>query len=496
MLLLGGSNETYNNQKGSFQELDHVSMLAPHSKYSTRPGSVDDFPRLIRDAYRTSYFGRPGASFLDLPADFLRGPGPVGEDLKEVHPLPESPKPAGDDNQIAKAAAVLRNARAPLVVIGKGAAYARAENEVRELINATGVPFLPSPMGKGVVPDSHPSNVSSARSAAMKGTDVVLMLGARLNWIMSFGEHPKWNPEARIIQVDISAEEIGKNAGTAELGITGDIKIVVPQLLRHLNGWRWNVAGSAFSKQLRAAKDKNEATATALAQKSVVPLSYERAFEIIKRTLHSLSPAEEGGICYVSEGSNTMDISRSIFPLEHPRLKLDAGSYGTMGIGMGYAIAAHEAYNGPKAKASSGPTKRKKIVCLEGDSGFGFSGMEVETMARHKMDILIFIINNGGIYSGDSNSEAEWKERQQRTATGELGSDSLRGSTLGWEVKYEKLAEAVGGKGYFVRTSDELAKAAKEGFQADVPVIVNVIIESIWKGPIVSAAKLIGLNVH
>lgn len=413
--------------------------------------------------------------------------GEIREDLKEVKALPNPPRPSGDESQIAKAAAVLRSAKAPLVVIGKGAAYARAEDEIRALISSTGIPFLPSPMGKGVVPDSHASNVSSARSAAMKYTDVVLMLGARLNWIMAFGEHPKWNPNATIIQVDISAEEIGKNAGASELGIVGDIKIVVPQLLQHLQGWRWNAATSPFSKQLRIAKEKNEAKAVALAQKDTVPLSYEHAFEVIKNTLHELSPAEESGICYVSEGSNTMDISRSIFPLEHPRLKLDAGSYGTMGVGLGYAIAAHEAYNGLNALAQSGPKGRKKIVCLEGDSGFGFSGMEVETMARHRMDILIFVINNGGIYSGDSNDEAEWKERQRKTASGELGFESLRGSTLGWEVKYEKLADAVGGKGYFVRTSEELAKASKEGFLADVPVIVNVNIESIWKGPIVSS---------
>lgn len=412
--------------------------------------------------------------------------GEISEDLKEVKGLPDAPRAAGDEGLIAKAAEVLRSAKAPLVVIGKGAAYARAENEVTALIDATGMQFLPSPMGKGVVPDSHASNVSSARSAAMKYADVVLMLGARLNWIMSFGEHPKWNPNATIIQVDISAEEIGKNAGASESGIVGDIKTVVPQLLQQLRGWRWNAAGSPFSKQLKIAREKNEAKAVALAQKDTAPLSYERAFEVIKTTLHALSPAEEGGICYVSEGSNTMDISRSIFPLEHPRLKLDAGSYGTMGVGLGYAIAAHEAYNGLTPQASSGPKRRKKIVCLEGDSGFGFSGMEVETMARHKMDILIFIINNGGIYSGDSNDEKEWKARQEKTTSGDLGFESLRASTLGWEVRYEKLAEAVGGKGYFVRTSEELARAAKNGFQADVPVIINVIIESIWKGPIVS----------
>jgi 2-hydroxyacyl-CoA lyase 1 len=151
-----------------------------------------------------------------------------------------------------------------------------------------------------------------------------------------------------------------------------------------------------------------------------------------------------------------------------------------MGVGLGYAIAAHEAYNGVSPCVSSGPSiGKKKIVCLEGDSGFGFSGLEIETMARHKMDVLVFIINNGGIYSGDSHDEQEWKERQEKTFSGELGMQSLRSSTLGWVVRYEKVAEAVGGKGYFVRTSEELKKATMEGFQTNVPVIVNVIIESI-----------------
>lgn len=140
-----------------------------------------------------------------------------------------------------------------------------------------------------------------------------------------------------------------------------------------------------------------------------------------------------------------MDISRSIFPLENPRLRLDAGTYATMGVGLSYAIAAWDAYNAPNAQASSGPAKRKKIVAIEGDSAFGFSGMEVETMARMGMDIAIFVINNGGICFGDSNTPDDWKTKQDKTMRGEPG---FRSWALGWEVKYQKLAEACGGIGF------------------------------------------------
>jgi 2-hydroxyacyl-CoA lyase 1 len=193
---------------------------------------------------------------------------------------------------------------------------------------------------------------------------------------------------------------------------------------------------------------------------------------VIKAALHSLSPPSEGGICYVAEGANTMDISRSIFPLEHPRLRLDAGTYATMGVGLPYAIASWEAYNAPNAQTSS---TRKKVVAIEGDSAFGFSGMEVETMARMGMDILIFVINNGGIYFGDSNTAEDWKTKQEKTKSNEPG---LRSWALGWEIQYQKLAEACAGLGFFVRTSEELEEATIAGFKATVPVIVNVIIQS------------------
>lgn len=399
------------------------------------------------------------------------------EDVEAASVVAAAPKGAAEDSKIRQIAQLLKSAKAPLVVVGKGAAYARAEGPIRKLIETSNLPFLPTPMGKGVLPDSHPSNAASARSTALKEADVVLILGARLNWILHFGDAPKWNPTAKFIQVDISAEEIGRNRGDAALGIVGDISTVVPQLLSALDSWKY-LTTSLYLSHIRTASSKNTALASKKASEHKLPMTYALTFNIIKETLHKLSPPENGGIVYVSEGANTMDISRSVFPVEHPRLRLDAGTYATMGVGLGYAIAAHAAYNSPLPEGVSGPNKGpKKIVALEGDSAFGFSAMEIETMARYNMDILIFVINNGGVYHGDSDDAEKWLALQENTVKGER-TGGLRSTSLGWEVRYEKIAEACGGLGFLVRTEEELERATREGFRSGKVCVVNVVIEA------------------
>ncbi|KAE8446412.1 hypothetical protein EG329_012017 [Mollisiaceae sp. DMI_Dod_QoI] len=473
LLLLAGSSETHLVTKGGFQEMDAISLLAPHTKISIR-ATLDSIPQSLTNAYRTSWYGRAGTAFVDIPADVIQEQGEEGS----THVVPQAPRAAADPRRIEAAAELLKSAKAPLLIVGKGAAYAQAESIIRKLVDQTSIPFLPTPMGKGVLPDSHPSNTASARSAALKGADVVLLLGGRLNWILHYGEAPKWNPNAKIIQVDISAEELGRNSGDASLGIFGDIYLVTTQLLSALSGWTYN-ATSAFVSTIHASAAKNEAKAAKAAHVSKIPMTYAETFSIIKDTLDKLSPPDDGGVVYVSEGANTMDISRSIFPVSHPRLRLDAGTHATMGVGMGYAIAAYCAYNLPDPEGSSGPSSpRKKVVCLEGDSAFGFSLAEVETMSRFGMDILIFVINNSGVYHGDSDASDAWLEKQKHTIQGKVGGEGLRSTSLGWEVSYEKVAEMCGGKGYLVRTPEELAKATEEGYKSSVPVVVNVIIES------------------
>jgi 2-hydroxyacyl-CoA lyase 1 len=420
------------------------------------------------------------------------------DEMSDV-PKPLIPTPMGpparahpDPAAISKAATLLKTCSSPLVIIGKGAAYARAEGAINKFISSTNVPFLPTPMGKGVVSDGSSLNASSARSTALKEADVIVVLGARLNWILHFGEPPKFRPDVKIVHVDVSAEELGRTNGIGEpnLGIVSDIGSFVEELHKQLSGWRAFSSPSlgdksSFMAKLSTAASKNEkiAEGKALAPtKAGSPLTYQRAFHIIKETLQKLSPPEEGNVVYVSEGANTMDISRSIFPLHHPRQRLDAGTYATMGVGMGYSIAAYVAYNMPQGQAQQG--RSKKIVALEGDSALGFSAMEIETMQRYKMPILIFVMNNSGVYHGDSANVEDWELLQNQTAANQAGLDGtgkkkgLRSTSLWYETKYEKLAEMVGGKGFFVRTDDELEVATREGFQEQEKVcLVNVVVE-------------------
>ncbi|KAL4969354.1 indolepyruvate decarboxylase family protein [Aspergillus stella-maris] len=502
LLVLAGSAETTAVTKGAFQELDAISLLTPHTKLAIRPSSLDFIPGAMKNAYRTCWYGRPGPTFIDLPADLIQGKLSSGFALPQPEGLLVSlpPKASGDPTLILKAVKLLRSARAPLVIVGKGAAYAHAEAGIRKLVDTTQIPFLPTPVGKGVVPDSHPLNASSARSAALKNADVVLLLGARLNWILHFGETPKWASSAKIIQVDICAEEIGRNAGNSELGILGDISLVVDQLLSSLSNWKYQPTTTGkdnFPSLLAVSAKKNENKAEKLAltpTPSNAPLTYQRAYHIIKTTLNALTPVEDGDIVYVSEGANTMDISRSIFPLQHPRQRLDAGTYATMGVGLGYIVAAHEAYN-TVATPGSIPPKPKKIVAFEGDSAFGFSAMEVETLARYRIPALIFVINNSGIYHGDSTDQASWKKLQDQTVANDTKADpaaavgadgpskdkaqskGLRSTSLLYETRYEMLATMCGGNGYFVRNEEELEKATREGFKSDTVTVVNVVVE-------------------
>ncbi|KAI5293135.1 hypothetical protein KEM52_005802 [Ascosphaera acerosa] len=489
LLVLAGSAETGLISKGAFQELDAISFLTPHTKFAYRPKDADAIAHGIKTAYRACWYGRPGSSYVDLPADLIQGVVPAGFHFASAASLavPRPPRPAGDPAAVLKAYQVLKAAKAPLVVIGKGAAYARAETAVRKLIDQTGLPFLPTPMGKGVVPDAHAGNTSTARSVALRNADVVLLLGARLNWILHYGEAPKWSTAVQMIQVDIHAEEIGRNAGNADLSIQGDACLVAEQLsaLAERDGWHYgpDAAPDSYPALISAAASKNEAKARAKAGTPTEPdgfLTYQRAFEIIRSVLASLSPAGTDDIVYISEGANTMDISRSAFPVSRPRQRLDAGTYATMGVGLGYIIGTHAAF--------SLAGEPKKIVAFEGDSAFGFSAMEVETLARYKIPALIFVVNNSGIYHGDTKSEDAWKALQATTAseTEPKASEEalavtrggLRSTSLTWETRYEQLSTLCQGKGHFVKTEQELADATRAGFlENETVTVVNVIVE-------------------
>jgi 2-hydroxyacyl-CoA lyase 1 len=495
-VFLGGSSEQTLNGKGAFQEMDSVSLLTPHTKMAMRPAKSDPYTIVsaIHRAYRFAWYGRPGPTFVDLPGDLIMMPTSDGKshlDLPSAKSLRPPPKAFADADRVAEAVTLLKVAKAPLVVIGKGAAYARAEGHINELVTRHNLPFLPTPMGKGVIPDDHPLSATAARSAALKNADVVVLLGARLNWILHYGEPPKYSSGVKIIQVDISPEELGRVNGHGEPAVSlfGDIGAVVSQINAALGGW------TAFPKQrldnnshpylaaLSASAHKNNAAQSRKSLAVTQPgqlLSYERAYHIINAALNDLTSPSQSEIVWMSEGANTMDISRTSFSVSEPRQRLDAGTYATMGVGGGYALAAYAAYNYPVADS-------KRVVCLFGDSAFGFSGMEIETMARHRMPIVIFVMNNSGIYHGDSISAEEWAGKQVDSVKGETvvegrGKKGLRSTSLLWETRYDMMAEMVGGKGYFVKTEEDLGRATRDAWEWGKSnrnvVLINVVIES------------------
>lgn len=455
LLVLGGSCSQDHEGIGGFQEWPQVEASKPYCKYAARPPSAALIPMHVEKAVRYATYGRPGATYLDLPATILTQM--VDENkIALVSPCPEPPLIFPDSRKIEEAVNILIQSKKPLVIIGKGAAYARAEQQVRDLIHLIKFPFLPTPMGKGVVPDTDPLCVSSARTYALQQSDVILLLGARLNWMLHFGRPPRFQSTVKIIQVDLCAEEL-HNSIPSTVAIQADIKCTVECLIKPLQHRKWSLAkNSQWWNKLHSEADKNKKIVQQMSLDESVPLNYYTVFKCIQNFIPN-----DCIIC--SEGANTMDIGRTILLNDLPRHRLDAGTFGTMGVGLGFAIAA--------ALYCKDNAPRKRVLCIEGDSAFGFSGMEIETMFRYQLPIIIIIINNNGIYTGlDSKT---FKEIQ---ASGEP-TEAIPPHSLTSETHYEKMMEMFGKKGHFCVTIDDIQQALKKSFEElNGPNLINIMI--------------------
>lgn len=442
MILIGGANDSYQNGQGAFQEAPQIETARPYAKYAARPDSVARLPYYIEQAVRSTIMGRPGAAYLDLAGDIISGT--VDEDtLTWPVRCPEPPRTMTTAQNVDAALAALKSAKNPLVIVGKGMAYARAEDEVREFIERTQLPYLPTPMGKGVIPDDHPNAVSGARTLALQQADVIFLMGARLNWILHFGAPPRFNPNVRIVQLDISAEEMGTNLPT-EVALLGDGKAITGQINARLAEQPWEYpAETTWWNALRTKVEENAAATAAQVNDDSSPLNYYRVY----RTIRELIPRDA---IIQNEGANTMDIGRTQMPNFFARHRLDAGTFGTMGVGLGQAIAA----------AVTNPGKR--VVNVQGDSAFGFSGMDIETLCRYRLPVTTIIINNNGIGGGPSES---------------LPPEKMPPGAYLPNARYDKLADAFGGKGFYVTEADQLEPALREALAHDMPTIVNIMID-------------------
>src|SRR5476651_153918 len=446
MILISGSSEReiVDLQQGDYEEMDQLAIAKTMCKAAFRVLHAADIGIGVARAYRAAVSGRPGGVYLDLPAklfgqvmDAAKGRKSL---VKVIDPAPaQIPAPAS----IKRALDVLKAAKKPLIILGKGAAYAQADEAIKTLVEKSGIPFLPMSMAKGLLPDTHPQCAGAARSTVLKDSDVVLMIGARLNWLLSHGKGKSWgDAPKKFVQIDIEPREMDSNVEIAA-PVVGDIGSCVAALIDGMGG-NWTKAPSDWMGAVTAKRDENVAKMAPRLMNNNNPMDYHGALGVLRTIIK-----ERPDAILVNEGANTLDLARGIIDMYKPRKRIDVGTWGVMGIGMGYAIAA---------AMETG----KPVLAVEGDSAFGFSGMEVETICRYKLPVCIVVFNNDGIYRG--------------TDTNKAGSDPattvfVKGS------RYDKMMEAFGGVGVNATTPDDLKRAVDAAMDSGKPTLINAVID-------------------
>ncbi|MGE5525813.1 MAG: oxalyl-CoA decarboxylase, partial [Rhodospirillaceae bacterium] len=467
MILVSGSSEReiVDLQQGDYEEMDQLAIAKPLCKAAFRVLHAEDIGVGVARAIRAAVSGRPGGVYLDLPAklfpqtiDAKTGKSSL---IKVVDPAPRQ-IPAKD--AVQRALDLLKSAKKPLILLGKGAAYAQADEELRMLIEKTSIPYLPMSMAKGILPDTHPQCASAARSFVLPEADVVLLIGARLNWLLSHGKGKTWGgktPKAwggqKFIQIDISPTEADSNV-RIDAPVVGDVGSCVSALLEGI-GSDWAKPPAEWLNAIAERKNKNIAKMAETLAKNPTPMNFHSALNVVRDIVKTNPDAY-----LVNEGANALDFTRSIVDMYKPRKRLDVGTWGVMGIGMGFAVAA--------AAISDQP-----VIAVEGDSAFGFSGMEVETICRYNLPVCIVIMNNNGVYRGD-----------EKNAAGGADPSPL---VFVKDSRYEKIMEAFGGVGVYAKTPDELRKAMEEAIRSRKPTLINAVID---EGAGTESGRITALN--
>jgi oxalyl-CoA decarboxylase len=448
MILISGSSEReiVDLQQGDYEEMDQLAIAKPLCKAAFRVLHAQDIGIGVARAIRAAVSGRPGGVYLDLPAKLFAQVLDAQEGAKSlVKVIDAAPAVIPAPSAIVRAVDLLKGAKRPLIILGKGAAYAQADEEIRALVEKSGIPYLPMSMAKGLLPDTHPQSASAARSLVLKDADVVMLIGARLNWLLSHGKGKTWGAPGtqKFIQIDIEPREMDSNIEIAA-PIVGDIGSSVSALLKAMDD-KWVSAPAAWVGTINARKEANLAKMATKLGKNSSPMDFHAALGALKTVIR-----ERPDAILVNEGANTLDLARGVIDMYKPRKRLDVGTWGIMGIGMGFAVAA---------AIETG----KPVLAIEGDSAFGFSGMEVETICRYNLPVCIVVFNNNGIYRG--------------TDVNPTGHSDVAPTVFVHDARYDKMMEAFGGVGANATTPDELLRAVNAAMDSGRPTLINAVID-------------------
>jgi acetolactate synthase-1/2/3 large subunit len=429
----GNSASLRERESGVFQEMDQVTLMRPTTKWAGQVLFASKVPELISLCFRHAMAPPHGPVYLDMPGDAMRQEVEE-ENVRWPSKYRVEPRAYGDPALVRRAVEMLAAAERPLVVTGSGVLWSRAHEAMQAFVDATGIPFYTTPQGRGVVPEDHPLAFLGARSFAFAQADVVLVVGTRSNNISSFFTAPRWSREAKFIFVNLDPKEIGHNA-PAEIGILGDARSVFLQLTEGAKGRFRPEEETPWVRALRERDAQREAQTRALMDSEMRPMHPLRLMKEVRDFI-------DRDAVLVVDGHETLNFARQSIPTYVPGHRINAGTHGTMGVGVPYAIAAKAA------------KPDKQVICLTGDGAFGWHGMEIDTAIRHKLNVLFVVCNNGSYTAMDRD-----KFNPQKF--------------LGF-TRYDKMMEALGGCGEYVEEPEDIRPALERAAKAGVPALVNV----------------------
>jgi acetolactate synthase-1/2/3 large subunit len=438
LLAIGGSAPLSQRGKGAFQEMDQVAAFKPITKWAEQVTDPRRVPEFVVTAVRQAMSGRPGPVYLDMPGDILYKQ--VEEDevvYPDLDPTAFRVRPRGDPALVEDALKLLARSERPLLLTGSGILWSAAENELQQFAEQAGIPFYTTPQGRGVIPDDHELSFLTARNTAFREADLILVIGTRINYVIGHLAPPRFNANAKLIQVDIDAAEIGHNR-PADVGIVGDARAVLRQFLEGIGrvdahrfaSWREHLTQVEQSKRADAEK------AMSTDQQPIHPL----------RLCKEVRDFLDRDAILVVDGQEILNYGRQSIPTFVPRHRLNSGVFGCMGVGLPFGVGAKVA------------KPDKQVLVLHGDGSFGLNAMELDTCARFKIPVVTVVSLNGG-----------WTADPNRDKTGR---------DLGYTA-FHKMAESLGCHGEYVEDPALIRPALERAFAADCPALVNVLTD--WR---------------
>jgi acetolactate synthase I/II/III large subunit len=427
MLVLGGRAPAMRWGMGSLQEIDHIPFVRPLTRFAATAGSTAEIPGLVDEAWAAALRPHSGPAFVDFPLDhvFMEA---------EEQPAGNPPARSAPAPDLGRALALLAQAERPVVMAGTDLYWGHGEGALRELVEARRIPVFLNGLARGCIPADHELFFSRARGTALKGADVALVVGVPMDFRLGFGA--SFGEDTEIVAIDVAEPERDHPRPPA-VELYGDLT----EILGGLAGGGGGDTSAWLGEIGRVEGEKREAE--------------REQREDPRAPLHPLRLYAELGqvidrdAIVIGDGGDFVSYAGRVIDSYAPGCWLDPGPFGCLGAGPGYALAAKLA------------RPDRQVVLLLGDGAFGFSGMEFDTLARHGVDV-VGVIGNNGIWA--------LEKHPMEFLYGYSVAADLRP-----ETRYDLMVEALGGHGALVRSPDELRPALERAFSAGTPALVNVL---------------------